>query len=142
MSQKKLYSYLPDQVSVIVNGRALSGFAIGSFVTVARDEENFKVTNGLNSVSRSRNENHMGKITVTLKQTAPDCAYLDELARVDEVDASGVFSVLIRDASGLSKYDAAECWIEKYADADFSNEITNRVFTIIAADLNMLSGGN
>jgi len=140
MPESKTYN--PDQVSVIVGGRVLSGFANGTFITAERDSDNFSDAAGINIVSRSKITDKRGNITMVFQQTAPDVAYLSDLSKQDELDSGGIVSVLIRDASGNSLVEAAEAWLQKPTVVTYADELTNREYVLRCAELIINDRGN
>lgn len=142
-SQTKLYS--PDQVCVVFGAERLSGFADGTFVKVERNEDTFQTKVGADGeVTRTRNLNRTGIITVTLLQTSASNAALAALAAADELSPNGVsvLPVLVKDLNGNSLHHAAEAWVKKPAAGEYGKEVTTREWVIEAAVLQTFEGGN
>lgn len=107
--------YAPDEVIVMVQNTALSGFAAGTFVKVERAEDAFKLEVGSDGRGcKMYSSNKSGTIEVTLTQESDDNALLTSLAKADEV-ARGMASTSIHviDGFGGSGATAPECWIRK-----------------------------
>lgn len=124
-------SYDAKDVSVIVNGVYLTGFADGTFVSYSKDEEQFSTTVGaLGDVARAKVNNPLGTITVTLQQTSPQVSMMNNLAKSGKL----VEARIIHKGSNTQKVGGTQCFIKKPADGEFSNEISNREFEIAVLD--------
>jgi hypothetical protein len=121
----------------------MSGFADGTFVSVARDADSWAKHVGADGeVSRAKSNNRTGTLKLTLAQTSNSNAILSGLVAADELTGDGVVPILIKDGSGTSLYFAGEGWVKKPADAEFGNEIGNREWTIDLAVVEMATLGN
>lgn len=81
MPKKAVVPYNPLDVSVIVNGTYLTGFAEGSFVVCSQSEDGYTTSVGAQGdVSVSITHNPLGTITVTLQHDSPYVGYLDRIA--------------------------------------------------------------
>jgi len=133
----------PKQVIVNIGLQQIGGFADGEFINVSRDEDSFtKVSGADGEVSRSKSNNKMGELTLTLLQTSSSNDILSGFMLADELGNSGIFSVFIKDALGLSTIFAAEGWIKKAPDTTFDKELGNREWVIDLANFDVFVGGN
>ena len=124
-------SYDAKDVSVIVGGVYLTGFAEGTFVSYEKTEDNFALSVGsLGDVARAKVNNPLGTITITLQQTSPQVTYLNNLARSGKI----VEARVIHKVTNTEKIGGTQCFILKEAAGEFSNEISNREFTIQVMD--------
>lgn len=124
-------SYDAKDVSVIVNGIYLTGFADGTFVSYSKDEEQFSTTVGaLGDVARAKVNNPLGTITVTLQQTSPQVSMMNNLAMSGKL----VEARVIHKGSNTQKVGGTQCFVKKPADGEFSNEVSNREFEIAVLD--------
>lgn len=124
-------SYDAKDVSVIVGGVYLTGFAEGTFVSYEKTEDNFALSVGsLGDVARAKVNNPLGTITITLQQTSPQVTYLNNLARSGKI----VEARVIHKGSNTEKIGGTQCFILKEAAGEFSNEISSREFTIQVMD--------
>lgn len=136
-------NYNPKKVSVIVGTRALSGFADGTFVQVAFDNEAFTKKVGADGeVTRSQSNDYSGKITITLDQASDSNDYLSGLAALDRASGAGVVPVLIRDAMGTTLVAVESAWVQKLADASFSKTSEDREWVLDCAAMDVFVGGN
>lgn len=138
-----LKSYDAKQVTVIVGGAILSGFADGSFVKVERNVDAFSLIVGADGeATRSKSNNRSGRVTVTLQQTSDSNTILAAYAAADELTNSGIVPVLIKDNSGVSIHSAAQAWIVKYAGSDYAKESGTKEWVMESSDLITFPGGN
>src|SRR5690554_4135171 len=111
-------TYDPQDVNVVVNGTILTGFMDGTFITVERDEESYTTHVGSKGeVTRSRNANKLGRITVTLKQDSPSNSYLNRLA-----NGKDTFAVSVVDQNFNASAGGNDAWIERPANLEFGKE--------------------
>ena len=138
-----VYTYDPREVLVIVGAAEIGGYTDGSFVKVARDEDAYsKVVGADGQVSRARNANRTGSVTITLKQTSASNDALSILAAADEVGNAGVVPLVIKDLMGTTAVATAECWVKKLPDMDFAKEVSDREWVIDCGLLEIYVGGN
>jgi hypothetical protein len=139
----QVYTYSPEEVSVVVGGIRLSGFADGTFVTVSRDEQAFnKVTGADGKTSRSKTANRTGTITIVLQQTSPSNDVLSALALADELSNAGVVPTLIKDGSGRTLHAAPTSWVQQVPDHSMSKDIENVEWVMDCAAIDSFIGGN
>lgn len=138
-----LRTYSPEKVSVIIGNRAIKGFFDGSAIEARRSEDSFRKHVGITGeVSRTRVADRSGEVILRLKQDAPDNDYLSGLLAVDEATGTGSTNLLIRDQDGTTLIESESCWIRKYADVTYGDDIEVREWTIDAVNLGMVVGGN
>lgn len=124
-------SYDAKDVSVIVGGVYLTGFAEGTFVSYEKTEDNYALSVGsLGDVARAKVNNPLGTITVTLQQTSPQVTYLNNLATSGKI----VEARVIHKGSNTEKIGGTQCFVLKEAAGEFSNEVSSREFTIQVMD--------
>lgn len=127
-------SYDAKDVSVIVGGVYLTGFAEGTFVSYEKTEDNFALSVGsMGDVARAKVNNPLGTITVTLQQTSPQVQYLNNLAKSGKI----VETRVIHKGSNTEKVGGTQCFVLKEAAGEFSNEISSREFTIQIMDFSV-----
>ncbi len=127
-------TYDPGDTSLVVTGTSLSaiisGFAPGTFIKVERDDEAFKkVTGPDGDTSRTKSGNKSGSVSVTLKQTSNSNAVFGAFAALDEASSTGTFTCTLRDNLGNTVF-AAEAWVRKRPDMEYSDEETNREWVL------------
>lgn len=127
-------SYDAKDVSVIVNGVYLTGFADGTFVSYEKTEDRWTISTGsMGDTARAKVNNPLGTITVTLQQTSPQVQMLNNLAKSGKL----VEARVIHKGTNTEKIGGTQCFILKEAAGEFSNEISNREFTIQVLDFDV-----
>lgn len=117
-------SYDAKSVSVIVDGTYLTGLA-ESMVTVSKDEDGYETTVGAQGdVVRSKVNNPLGTITVTLQQTSPQIAILDNLAKTGKLVPVSVIN------AGPPKETASstQAYLKKPADRTYGASAEDREY--------------
>ncbi len=126
-----LGTYDPKQVTLSLGPLLISGYSDGTFIKVAlADSELYKVHVGSHGeVARTKNNNKMGYITITLKQTSPSNAKLDLLK-----NSPTPFPVLLKNNSDSQFVaTAVNGWVSKDPDSEFGAE-ESKIEWIIACD--------
>lgn len=133
----------PKSVIIAVGGVPLSGYADGTFLEVAADNQQFSKTTGADGfTTRVKSNNNGATATVTLAQSSPSNDYLSGLAAADRLTSTGIVPILIKDLSGSTIIFAGTCWIQQIPDASFGNEINNRSWVFDMAEADVFLGGN
>lgn len=136
-------TYNPSDVTVIVAGIPIEGFADGTFITAERRNPAWNLAVGSDGEgARSYSSDKSGTITLTLMQTSASNDLLQQLFNADERTGDGVGPFLLVDRSGRTLIDAESCWISNQASAEFGREVANREWTIETEALNFNLGGN
>lgn len=139
----KVYTYDPADVSVIFDGVPMSGFAEGTFVSIASDADQWTKEVGSDGhVSRTKANNRTATMTLTLMQGSPSNDVLSGYYAADQLDNSGVVQVMVKDNSGRTRVFSEAGWIQKIPDVEFSNEESSREWTIALAQTDFSVGGN
>jgi len=135
--------YDSKQVLVIVGGAPISGFADGTFVEVAFDEQQWNKTTGADGLTqRSKTNNFAGNITITLMNGSSGNDVLSALWNADRSSNQGVVPVLIKDLSGRTLWAAENGWVQQMPNQAFAKEATERAWVIDCDDLIGSAGGN
>jgi len=135
--------YRPADMSVIINGQVISGFAEGTFITVERDEDAYTYAPSTSGEgTRVKNSNKAGKITIVLNQTSPSNQIFSDAVKADELNNNGVFPVLIRDNSGKDVHKSEAAYVVKFPSAQYAKENSTREYSIQCENLEMNLGGN
>lgn len=138
-----LFTYDPKNVSVIVGGSIMTGFADGTFVEVERNENAFNLKIGVDGEgTRAKSNNKSGKVTITLMQSSPSNDTLSGFTAADELSNTGAVPVLVKDNSGRTICTALTAWVQKYANASFAKEVTTRKWVLETDDIEMFVAGN
>ncbi len=128
-------TYDPGQVSVIIGGTIIKSW---NKIVVAKDEDDWTFAAGTSGeVTRTRNLNRLGAITITLPQTSRDNGTLSAFCV-----SGGLLSCIIKDASGYSLYVMPEGTVVKPAASEFGKESGEREWAIKGSIVEMTVGGN
>lgn len=125
------YTYDAALVTLVVDGRFITGFAEGSMVEAEKDEDNFEAkVSAQGDVGVAKRNNSLGTITVTLMQGSPDVLYLNSLANSGKEFATWAQS----NGENAEKVGGTRAMVKKPADIAFSDEIEDREFEIQVFD--------
>lgn len=137
-----LKTYDPNELSIIIGGHIVQGFADGSFLTVERNNDTFARTTGASGeTARAKSNDRSGTFTITLMQSSLSNAVLQGFAVADELANAGTFPVLIKDNNGDDLFSAEIAWIQKPSSAEYGKEITEREWIVETGELIMNHGG-
>jgi hypothetical protein len=118
-------SYDAKNVTVIVDGVYITGFAEGSFVDCEKAEDTFQTSVGAQGdVGISEVNNPIGTITITLQQTSPSVSYLNRLAAYKRIVPVWVIS----NNTPREKIGGTQARVLRPARATFSNNIESRAY--------------
>lgn len=142
--QQGVKTYDPNNVQVIMGGVPITGFADGTFISVAFDEDLYTKTVGADGeVSRAKSNNQSATVALTLKQTSGSNDELSAFYQADQVSDSGVVPLMIKEiGSGRTLVFAQAAWVQKLPDVAYSKEVEDRNWTIATAQLKTFIGGN
>lgn len=136
-------TYDPKEVSVIVGGHIVAGYADGTFVGVERDNDAFTYNPSTSGGgTRTKSASKSGKVTITLQQSSESNEFFSKLSEADEKDGSGVVPIMIRDNSGKDLHKTAAAYIVKKPKSDYGKELQNREWSFQCDVLEMYLGGN
>lgn len=131
----------PKQLIVTWGEFRITGFASGTFVNVARNEDSFTLTVGSDGEgARARSNNNSAQITLTLLQTSLSNQQLSQALFQDELTCNGVRPLLIKNIKGTDLYQAETAWLMKPSDSGFSNEIETREWILETDNLRVNVG--
>jgi hypothetical protein len=135
-------TYDPKLVILSLGEIIFSGYADGTMIQAARDGDSFTKHVGADGeVSRTRNRNRSGAVTVTLKQTSLTNDALSALLAADELLGTGIRPLRLRDMSGTTLLASDRAWLRKPADAEFGKDQSDRQWIIECATLAGNVGG-
>jgi hypothetical protein len=125
--------YDPSKVVVTFGGAILSGFADTIFAA-SRSEDTWSTVVGADGrVSRIRNLNQSGEVTISLHHTSPSNDFLSGVAVDDEALGNGVMQLTIKDHQGESRVDATNAWVKKLPDMGRAKDVST-VEWVISCD--------
>lgn len=139
-----LYSYSPQDVTVLVAGFIqIKGFIDGSFVTVSKDVQPFKIQRTSDGqIARLYDNDSTYTVNITLHQASDSNDVMNKLWQLDAITQRGKFPITIKDELGTSFFFASSCWIETLPALEYSTEITSRTWVIRCSQGIINVGGN
>jgi hypothetical protein len=136
-------TYDPKNISIILGGKIITGFADGTWIEVDRNEDAWTLKVGVDGEgARAKNNNKSGKVTITLMQTSSSNDVLSAYALADELGNAGAVPFFMKDSNGSSLFTALTMWVKKMAKADNAKEVKERVWVLETDELIMNVGGN
>lgn len=139
--------YTSDEV-VIVFGPVLieSGLDEDDFVEVTQDSDDVEDVCGCDGeVSISRTNDKRADIKIRLMQTSDHndaLSILSNLIRTAPGMTGGVVPFVLKDRNGRALYTAQNAWVKKPPDPVYGKKVKNREWTLRAAHLIRVDGGN
>ncbi|WP_301171031.1 phage structural protein [Brevibacillus nitrificans] len=126
-------TYDPKDVAVIVDGTYLTGFS-EDMVEIEKTENNFEAKVGAQGdVVRTKVNNPLGTIKVTLLPSSPQVAYLDLLANTGRlVPVTVIYAGTPKETTTVT-----EAYVNKPATRTYGNEAADREYEIQCLDLEM-----
>jgi hypothetical protein len=134
--------YDPQGVTTSFKKNNLVSPSDGSFIKATRYEDNRSMHVGANGdVTSIINRNRTGSVELALTQGSESNDVLSAILDEDEREGTGVGELQIVDANGTTVLHATNAWIKKWADVEFANGHTARVWTIDCAKFDIFVGG-
>lgn len=137
-----MQTYDPKKVKAIMFGAPAFGFAEGTFIKVARNEDTFTLEVGSDGETvRTRSHNKSGQIEFTCLSASEFNDLLSKAMLLDEQLGQGVGPFLLQEIGGTTVCAAANTWIMKPSDVEYGKEHSNRVWTLEADLIEFHVGG-
>ena len=135
--------YDPKKVTLTLGAHTAQGFADGTFITVARNNQMWTVHSGASGeTARSKSNDRSGTIELVVMQTSLTNDFLSAQVALDESSLnSGKFVLGLLDSNGITVCGAVEAWVQQQPSAEYSKEISDRTWIIETGDLEMFVGG-
>ena len=135
--------YDPKKVTLNLGGHIAQGFADGTFITVARNNQTFNTVSGASGeVVRAKSNDLTGTFEITLMQSSLTNDWLSGKMLLDEApDSAGKFSVGIIDGNGTTILTATEAWVQQPPSTEYGKELGERAWTLEAGEIIFFVGG-
>lgn len=134
--------YDPKQVTIVVGGHIVEGYADGTFASLERSKDAYALTVGAGGEgARAKSNDKSGELTITLLQSSKSNDVLSGYATADEISNSGQVPAFLKDNNGTTLAEAVTAWVKKKPTLEYGNEITNRVWVISSDNWDILAGG-
>lgn len=142
-----LSTFAPNELTIALIGadwqHVMSGFAEDSIVSIERQADTFSMYIGADdSPTRIYNANTALMMTVSLQQTSESNDILSAIYNKDRTTRQGVFTILVTDNSGRSRYFAEEAYIGKVPNTSYANSMQIFEWVIHAPKSDVNIGGN
>lgn len=125
-------AYDAKKITVVVDGRYLTGFSSDSKVSAEKAEDSQIEYIGVDGeVDFSENANESGTVTVALKSTSPSVRYLNRLANARKTFP---ISVIDLNSNGVNA-TGTNAFVRKAMLPDKSKEISDVEYEIFVGDL-------
>lgn len=136
-------TYDPARYLVNFAGSDVLGFAEGTFISVVYNEDTYTaVTGAAGEKGRVRMHDDSAQISFTIQATSPINDVLSGLFALDKVSNSGQGALLIKDLDGTTLIAAANCWVKKQPDVEYSGgEMPTYTWILETAKLVSFVGG-
>jgi hypothetical protein len=136
-------TYNPAFVVVSFGEVNVTGFMDGTFIEAERDEDAFtKHVGSTGDVTRTRNLNTSGKVTLTLVAASPTNDLLAVIHAADELLGLSYRPLQIKDLSGNMVCRSTQAWVMKPPKIERAKESGSCVWVFDCADLKIFAGGN
>lgn len=124
-------TYDPQDVTVIVGGNYLTGFG-EDMVEIEKDEDGYEVKVGAQGdVARTKINNPLATVKVTLLSTSPLVPVMDKLARTGELVPVSV----IHNGTPKETVTVTEAFVKKPAARSYGNEVGDREYELQCLDI-------
>lgn len=128
---------------VVIGGVPISGFGENDAITFDHDEDEWeKVVGADGEVTRSRNNNRSGSITITLMQTSDSNDALEAIRLIDETTGAGIVGVLVKDLTGRTVIGADRAWVRKRPSLEFGKRAGEREWILDCDQVAVFAGGS
>ena len=127
----KIKTYNPKQVTVSLGSHLVTGYADDSFITIDSNGDGVTKKVGCDGeIVRSISPDDTYVIKLSVLQTSSTNSWLQKKYAADVKNASGMFSVLIKDLKGGLVFKSSYAWVVKPASRGFGKESANREWEI------------
>lgn len=130
-------------VIITFNGVPITGFADGTFVSVAPSSDMYtKVVGADGAVARSRSNDDTAEVTITLMQTSLSNDFLSTQMLLDRTLNAGKGALQIKDLQGTSLHFFQNAWIKSKPTIEYAKDMSDRVwvFDTGQADIEVIGG--
>lgn len=142
-----LSTFAPNELSIVLLGNGwqhvLSGFAEDSIVSIERQSDTFNMYVGADDTpTRIYQANTAMMVTASLAQTSESNDVLSAVYNKDRETRDGLFSILVVDNSGRSRYFAEEAYVGNVPNTSYGNSMQVFEWVIHAPKSDINIGGN
>lgn len=137
-------TYDPKKIEITFGSMIISGYADGTFVSIASEGDGFeRMTGAAGDVAFVNKQMWCYDVTLTLLQTSHSNSELTLWYNMDKLTNSGLTTLTIKDHRGNSLLEAAEARICAEPEVIYSRDIETREWVIrTGAAINNIGGSN
>jgi hypothetical protein len=140
---KKVKTYDPKLVRITFGVISFSGYADGTFISMAQNGDGFEKVRGADGTVDRINKNASDyAMTFTLKQTSRTNDALSLIVAADKELNTGVLPLSITDLGGTTLFFAESAWVGKEPDSEFSSDLSHREWRIDTGPAKKFDGGS
>lgn len=141
--QTSSHAFNPDALFLTLFNQVVTGFAKGTFITIAYDSDFFEDMIGANGdVARILSVDRRASVKFTLQSDSPFNDILSDAVTNDERTGTNTTIIQCKDSTGTSLASGKTAWVKKKPDQPFSStEPSTRDWEIRVADLHSRIGG-
>ena len=124
-------TYDPKEVSIIINGAEVFGFAEGEMVTVEKNEALFNTHVGAKGeTTRVAIRDNNYTVTIRLQQNSPFVDVLEKYKSLNDITLlPPVVDLRIKDPSSYDGFFSAQAWLNEDPSRSWGNEQGTREYT-------------
>jgi uncharacterized protein YkvS len=143
MQDPVVRTYDPKKYVIIFGAIPVTGFAEGTFISIARNGDIFEKSRGADgSVDRINKNAFDFSVTITIKQTSLTNDAFSAVMLVDMKNNTGVYPLTIKDLGGTTLLFAKAAWIAKDPDDENGDTLGSREWRIDTGPGTKFTGGN
>lgn len=136
-------NYDPNKLNIVFGPVIITGFADGTFLTVAYNNDAYTVQIGTDGEGcRSKSNDKSATFTLTLAQWGIVNAELSAIYQADDLAGTGALPFMVTDQNGTTVYAAETAWIRKLPDSGFDREAGSREWVFETDKLTGFVGGS
>lgn len=138
-----LWTYSPEEVTILVMGAPLEGVVEDTFVSISRQAPIFSSSSTSDGrITRTYNAADIWDIQFTLMNTSPSNGFLNKLVLLDRVTKRGKFPLMVKDGFGGTLIFSTTTWIEELPAVTYGVDMTERTWVLKSANAVVNINGN
>jgi hypothetical protein len=133
-----LKTYSAKKVLISFGTHAVTGYAEDSFVSIEKNGDGTMKKVGCDGeVVRAIDPDKSYRITLTVLQTSPTSAWLQNMFNMDQETGNALFPVTVKDLMGGTLFTAEFGWVGKPSTRGYGRDTTSREWTIDTAEADL-----
>jgi len=143
MADPNVRTYDPKKIVIIFGPVIVTGFAEGTFVSIAQNGDGFEKVRGADGGVDRVNKNAKDyAVSITLKRTSLTNDELSAIAIIDQNTNAGKYPLMVKDLQGTSIFAAPQAWIAKPPDSEEADSLPSREWRFDTGIAANFIGGN